>query len=71
MTLAEAVLGKTYAVAGINTNDEELNNFLFTLGCYAGAQITVISQISNSLVLAIRDGRYNVDKKLAAAIVVE
>ncbi len=71
MTLAEAVLGKTYAVAGINTNDEELNNFLFTLGCYAGEQITVISQISNSLVLAIQDGRYNVDKKLAAAIVVE
>lgn len=71
MNLAEGEIGVTYTVSGIDTDDEELNGFLFTLGCYPGEPITVVSAMGKSLVLAIRDGRYNVDKNLATAIVVE
>ncbi len=68
MTLAEAELNTTYTITGVDSDDEELDSFLFTLGCYEGEKITIVSQISNSLVVAIRDGRYNIDKKLAAVI---
>ncbi len=68
MTLAEANLNTTYTITGVHTDDEELDSFLFTLGCYEGEKITIVSTISNSLVVAIRDGRYNIDKKLAAVI---
>lgn len=68
MTLAEASLNTTYTITGVDTDDEELNSFLFTLGCYEGEKITIVSTISNSLVVAIRDGRYNIDKKLASVI---
>lgn len=68
MTLAEGDIGTAYTIASIAADDEELESFLFTLGCYAGEQITIVSTISNSLVVAIRDGRYNIDKKLAGVI---
>lgn len=71
MTLAEGNIGETYTVASIETEDEELKDFLFTLGCYDGEPVTIVSTVSNSLVLAIRDGRYNVDKNLAGVIQVE
>lgn len=70
MTLAEGAIGTTYTVSGIHTDDEELDDFLFTLGCYEGEKITIVSMISNSLVVAIRDGRYNIDKNLASAIAI-
>lgn len=70
MTLAQASIGKNYIVTGIHTDDEELNNFLFTLGCYQGESIYIVSIISESYVVSIRDGRYNIDKNLASAILV-
>ena len=54
----------------IDTDDEELNAFLFSLGCYSGEPITVVSHLSNSCVVSIKDGRYNIDHQLAEAIVV-
>ena len=70
MTLYEAIEGKEYIVKKICTDDEELNAFLFSLGCYSGEPITVISRNRNSCVVSIKDGRYNIDKDLALAILI-
>ena len=71
MTLKDAVAGKEYIVLDIQTDDEELNAFLFSLGCYSGETITVVSHLRNSCVVSIKDGRYNIDHQLAEAILVE
>ena len=68
MTLKNAVEGKEYLVKSINTDDEELNAFLFSLGCYSGEPITVISHIKAGCIVSIKDGRYSVDRHLANAI---
>ena len=70
MNLLEIELGKEYIVSEIKTDDEELNSFLFSLGCYAGEPITVISQRRDGCVISIKDGRYNIDRQLAMAILV-
>ena len=70
MTLLEAEVGKEYIIADIVTNDDELDSFLFTLGCYSGEPITIISRKRNNYVVAIKDGRYNIDRHLAGAIMV-
>ena len=71
MNLRSAEEGKEYIVAGINTDDEELDAFLFSLGCYAGEPITVISRQKGGCVVSIKDGRYNIDNQLAEAIDIE
>ena len=68
MTLKEAQEGKEYLIKNINTNDEELNSFLFTLGCYSGQPITVVSHRSQGCVISVKDARYNIDYNLAQAI---
>jgi len=68
MTLWEANEGTEYIVKDIVTDDEELNSFLFSLGCYSGEAITVVSHLKSSCVVSIKDGRYNIDKQLASAI---
>ncbi len=70
MTLRDALEGKEYIVKKIETDDEELNSFLFSLGCYSGEPITVISHLKAGLIVSIKDGRYSIDKQLAEAIVV-
>ncbi len=71
MTLKDAVEGKEYIVREIKSDDEELNSFLFSLGCYSGESITVVSHLKSGCVVSIKDGRYNIDKQLADAIVVD
>lgn len=68
MNLAEAKAGKEYIVKSIIADDEELKSFLFSLGCYSGEPITIISHIKGGCVVSIKDARYNIDKDLAAAI---
>ena len=68
MDLTSAQIGKEYIVTGIKTDDEELNAFLFSLGCYSGEPITVVSHRRGGCVVSIKDGRYNIDSQLAAAI---
>lgn len=68
MNLADANIGEEYIVKDIVTDDEELNSFLFSLGCYSGEPITVISRKKASCVVSIKDGRYNIDNELAKAI---
>ena len=68
MNLLEAEEGTEYIVKRILTDDEELNAFLFSLGCYSGEPITVISHLKGGCVVSIKDGRYNMDTDLAKAI---
>ncbi len=68
MTLNNAPEGKEYIVSRIETDDEELNAFLFTLGCYSGEPITVVSRRRNTCVVSIKDGRYCIDSRLAGEI---
>lgn len=70
MNLSQAEIGKEYIIREINTNDEELNAFLFSLGCYSGEPITVINHLKGGSVVAIKDGRYNLDLQLAQAIII-
>ena len=71
MNLNEVNLEEEYIVKEVVTEDEELNAFLFSLGCYSGEPITVIDRKRRGCVVAIKDGRYNIDNRLAEAIVVE
>ena len=70
MTLRDAETGKEYIIREIATDDEELNAFLFSLGCYSGEPITVVSRKRSYCVVAIKDGRYNIDNQLADAILI-
>ncbi|MBP3634493.1 MAG: ferrous iron transport protein A [Oscillospiraceae bacterium] len=70
MKLTEATEGKEYIVQRIKTDDEELDAFLFSLGCYSGEPITVVSRRKGGCTVSIKDGRYNIDNQLADAIIV-
>lgn len=71
MTLKNSVEGKEYIIHKINIDDEELNSFLFSLGCYSGESITVISHLKSTCIVYIKDSRYSIDNQLADAIVVD
>ena len=71
MTLRQATEGKEYIVQQVATEDPELNSFLFSLGCYSGEPITVVSRRRSGCTVAIKDGRYSMDNALADAITVE
>ena len=68
MTLRNAQEGKEYIIRSIVTDDEEMDAFLFSLGCYSGEPITVISHLKGGCVVSIKDGRYTIDHQLAEAI---
>ena len=70
MNLMSAEEGREYTVISINTNDEDLNSFLFSLGCYSGETVTVIKRRKNGCIVSIKDGRYSIDRQLAEAIIV-
>ena len=70
MNLREIEEGKEYIIKSIVTDDEELDAFLFSLGCYSGEPITVISRQRSGCTVSIKDGRYNIDNQLAEAIIV-
>ena len=68
MTLLDAQIGEEYIIKELITDDEELDEFLFSLGCYSGEPITVVSRLKGGCVVSIKDGRYNIDNHLAEAI---
>lgn len=70
MNLNAAEEGREYIIKAIETDDDELNDFLFTLGCYVGEPITVVSHLRGTCIVAIKDGRYNIDTDLAEAIII-
>ena len=68
MNLLDGNTGEEYIIKDIQTDDDELNAFLFSLGCYSGEQITVISKLKGGCVVLIKNARYNIDNQLAKAI---
>lgn len=68
MNLIHAQEGSEYIIRQIDTDDEEMEAFLFSLGCYAGESITVVSRRKGTCVVSIKDGRYSIDNQLAEAI---
>ncbi len=70
MNLISAEEGKEYIIKAIETDDEELDAFLFSLGCYSGEPITVVAHRKGGCTVSIKDGRYNIDNQLAEAIVI-
>ena len=70
MNLTEAQLREEYIIKDIHTDDEELDTFLFSLGCYSGEPITVISRIIGGCIISVKNVRYSIDKQLAKAIIV-
>ena len=70
MNLREAQVGEEYIIKEIVTEDEEMDAFLFSLGCYSGEPITVISHLKGGCVVSIKDGRYTIDNDLAQAIMI-
>ncbi len=68
MNLLDVKEGEEHIIKNIATNDEELEAFLFSLGCYSGEPITVVSHLKGGCVVSIKDGRYNIDTDLAQAI---
>lgn len=69
-SLTQARLNMEYIVKQVKTNDQEIKNFLFTLGCYEGESVTVLSVLGENYIIAVKDARYSIDKELAEAIVV-
>ena len=70
MNLSIAEEGKEYIIQRIETDDEELDAFLFSLGCYSGEAITVVAHRKSGCVVSIKDGRYSIDPQLAEAIII-
>ncbi len=70
MNLKDAQEGKEYIIKEILTDDEELDDFLFSLGCYSGEPITVVSHLRGGCIVSIKDGRYNIDNQLAKSILI-
>ena len=70
MNLMSVDLGKEYLIDAIRTEDEELDAFLFSLGCYSGEPVTVVSRRRKGCVISVKDGRYSIDHQLAEAIVI-
>ena len=70
MNLTNAQEGKEYIIQRIETDDEDLNAFLFSLGCYSGEPITVVARCRSSFTISVKDGRYSIDSQLAEAIVI-
>lgn len=71
MTLLQVEEGKECLIKSINTDDDELDSFLFTLGCYAGEKITVVTRRKSGCTVSIKDARYNIDNQLAELIEIE
>ncbi len=70
MNLLDAHTGEEYIIKEIQTDDEEMDAFLFSLGCYSGEPITVVARRRGGCVVSIKDGRYNIDNQLAEAIII-
>ena len=70
MKLSEVIEGKEYIISSVSTGDDEVDAFLFSLGCYSGESITVISKKRSNCIVSIKDGRYSIDTRLASKITV-
>ncbi len=68
--LNQAEVGIEYKIVDVNTDDEDIKSFLFTLGCYSGEPITIVSRKKSNMVISVKDARYNIDQELASTILI-
>ena len=68
MTLSQGIDGTKYEISEISANEEGMREFLFTLGCYPGEIVTIISRLASNLIINVKDARYSIDESLASAI---
>jgi Fe2+ transport system protein FeoA len=68
--LTQAAINVTYIIKAVETTDLNMKDFLFTLGCFKGEKITVISVLAENYVINVKDARYSIDEDLAKAILV-
>lgn len=71
MNLMNAQIGAEYRITKMETGDQELNAFLFRLGCYPGEPVTVLARRWGSCTVAVKDGKYSMDVQLAKAIAIQ
>ncbi len=64
-------LNTTARIKRLDTQNKDLEHFLFTLGCYPGEDITLVSIVSATYIIVVKDARYSIDKDFARAIIVE
>ena len=69
MKLPEGQKGTIYKIKSIKGN-EEINKFLFTLGCFeiGVKSISIVKKMYSNLIINIKGGRYGIDNDLAEAI---
>jgi len=68
--LSQGDIDTEYVIKDVLADDEDLKNFLFTLGCYEGERVTVISRLAENYVISVKDARYSIDQELAEAIII-
>ncbi len=71
ITLSNGEFNREYIISRVSTSDEGIADFLFSLGCYEGEKITIISELSKQFVVSIKDGRYSIDRDVADCILVQ
>ncbi len=71
VTLYKAKLNQAYIVKEIDSNDEPMKEFLFSLGCYPGERVTIISKLASNFIISVKDARYSIDERLAKCILIE
>jgi len=70
MLLSKAKIGQTFNIKQVE-GKEKVKKFLFTLGCFEGEEITLISKLAGNYVVNIKDSRYALDENMAKSIVIE
>lgn len=70
MSLSRGKINTPYTVNSVNTDHEDIRDFLFTLGCYPGEKVTIISKLASNYIITIKDARYSIDEDLAKAIMI-
>jgi len=68
MNISNCELHTEYIIASIIATEADMKDFLFTLGCYPGETVVLISRLPSMYVVAIKNSRYSIDDDLARAI---
>lgn len=70
MLLSQGAANESYKVSDIQVTDEAMGDFLFSLGCYPGEKVTLLSKLRSNFVIHVKNARYSIDQDLAQSIVV-
>lgn len=70
MFLSKAEIGQTFQIMRVE-GKEKITKFLFSLGCFEGEEITLISKLAGNYIVNIKDSRYALDENMAKSILIE